>query len=120
MCLFTGKVCCLKWSRKCSNMMKWTPFIRFIFEAFFELMICALVNIANVRANNLKASLRSPLQIAAFVAAVMVLSSLIIFMTKLMFVTAYPPYELSDRQSQVHKKYSEVYSGLELKKGFIA
>ena len=46
--VFLSRVCRWKWTRKCSDLMKWSPFIRFLFEAFFELMICALVNISNV------------------------------------------------------------------------
>ena len=41
-------------------------------------------------------------------------------MAKLMFVTAYPYFELQDKSAPVHKLYSEVYEGLELQKGFIA
>lgn len=42
------------------------------------------------------------------------------FLSKLMFVTAYPIYELTDKTSSVNLKYREAYDGLALKKGFIA
>ena len=47
--------------------------------------------------------------IAGFVVSIFVLVGLVFFLTKLMFVTAYPVYELTDKNSRVHLIYREVY-----------